>query len=420
LLAVAAALWFVGWPDALAYRAPLALAALTPPERRRPALAHVALAISLAVTPLAQSLPAAIALAAATVLAGALRRDALPGAAVLGVTLAGGAVVAHTLPGASTVALTSAYGAGLVIAAAVTVLALQRAEWSPLELADTLNADDTVEAFRDALARAVADPSLSVSFEAPRAGRVSTVVAADGAPVAWLEHRAGALDDPALLDAVSVATRLQAANVRLQHDLAAQADALAASGRRLLAAGDEQRRRLERRVRAGPIARLEVLDERLETFDAPELSRARADLAASLEELRTLAVGLHPGTGMDLDAAVAALAARTPVAASVAVSGLPALPDPVRSALLFTCAEALANVVKHAAAQHVDITLAAARGSVRLTVDDDGRGGADPAHGSGLLGLRDRLELIGGTLDVTPGARAGTRLLATIPCEASG
>jgi signal transduction histidine kinase len=415
LLAVSGVLWFVGWPGVLAYRTPLALAVLTPPERRRPSLSVAVLSVALAITPLAQSLPGAIALAAATLLVGVRQRSVLPSAAVLGVSIAGAAIVTHALSDAPALAVMTAYGAGLALAGVTAVFTVIRAEWEPVELAEALAAPTTIEAFRVALADAVADPSLLVAFSVPdpRPGRELTVVADGAEPVAWLQHRPGALADPALRDAVSIATRLQAANVRLQRDLVAQADALAASGRRLLAASDEQRRRLERRVHTGPLGRLEALDARLVALDSPVLNRARADLATSIDELRTLAFGLHPG--VDVGAALAALAARSPVAVHVDAGDVPELPVAARSALVFSCSEALANVVKHAAATRVEIRLVRARETVTLSVADDGRGGADPSAGTGLLGLRDRLELLGGTLAVASSDGAGTRLVATVP-----
>ncbi len=412
LLATAALLWFAGWPGLLAYRAPLAFAVLTPPERRRPAAFDIAVALALAITPLGQSLPGALALSAALLAAGARRGEALSGAAVLALTIAGASIVTHGLPGTATIAVTIVYGAGVVVAGAVSALAVTRAEWAPAELADTLAATDTIDAFRDALAEALDDRSLRVTFTAapsePASGRELTAIG----DVAWIEHRAGALADPALLHAVSRATRLQAANVRLQRDLVEQGEELAASGRRLLVAGDEQRQRLERRVRAGPLGRLEALQERLAALGSPELDRARTDLGTSIEELRTLALGLHPGT--DVAAAVSTLAERSPLPAAVVAGPLPELSAAARSALLFSCREALANVAKHAAASAVEIHLASTHGTVTLSVSDDGRGGADPALGTGLTGLRDRLELVGGTLTVEPGPGGGTRLVAEV------
>jgi signal transduction histidine kinase len=280
-------------------------------------------------------------------------------------------------------------------------------------------AGDPAMAFRDALSKVLGDPLLSVDFltgtPAAAPGRELTMIVDGSAVVAALVHRVGALRDPVLHEAVTGAARLQAANLTLQRELQAQGDALAASGRRLLAAADEQRHRLERRVRAGPVARLEALERRLATTDG--LDDARRNLATSLEELRTLAAGLYPGVadGTPLVAALTALAARTPMPTRVEAKRLPEIPAAVRSALLFTCGEALANVVKHAAATRAEIDVRAVGAAIELTITDDGRGGADPAAGSGLRGLQDRIGLLGGTLSATAGDGGGTRVAVRVP-----
>ena len=106
-------------------------------------------------------------------------------------TIAGASIVTHGLPGTATIAVTIVYGAGVVVAGAVSALAVTRAEWAPAELADTLAATDTIEAFRDALAEALDDRSLRVTFTAapsePASGRELTAIG----DVAWIEHRAG-------------------------------------------------------------------------------------------------------------------------------------------------------------------------------------------------------------------------------------
>ncbi|HEX5922944.1 MAG TPA: hypothetical protein VFY45_03875, partial [Baekduia sp.] len=244
LLAASGVLWFAGnlassdvtllaeagTGARFLYRAPLVLAVLTVPEGRPASRRHatvVAAAALMAVIPaVGQSLPGALSLALLVVVAGASRPVALPGAAALALVVTGGSVITHVLaPGQAVVAVSAAYGAGLVVAAGISVLATVRAEWSPAELADALvaDADSTVHAFRDALAEAVGDRSLAVGFldAAPSAspGQEVTQIDVDGVMVAALVHRPGALRDPVLHDAVRAATRLQAANVRLQRDL---------------------------------------------------------------------------------------------------------------------------------------------------------------------------------------------------------
>jgi signal transduction histidine kinase len=421
LLAAAGVLWFVGnlagsgvavlaWAGthlALAYRVPLIVAIAIPLRSRL----ITAAACAAAATP-AVANSAAGALAAATLILLAGGRAA----AVLAAAIAGAAAVAHVLaPGEASLALTTSFDACVVVAALLTTAGPQ------IELPDALvaAAGDPAAAFRDALSKVLGDPLLSVDFltgpVAAPPGRELTTIVDGSAVVAALVHRVGALQDPVLHEAVTGATRLQAANLALQRELQAQGDALAASGRRLLAAADEQRHRLERRVRAGPVARLEALERRLATTDG--LDDARRNLAVSLEELRTLAAGLYPGVadGTPLVAALTALAARSPVPTRVEAKALPEIPATVRSALLFTCGEALANVVKHAAATRAEIHVRAVDAAIELTIADDGRGGADPAAGSGLRGLQDRLGLLGGTLSATAGDDGGTRVAACLP-----
>lgn len=428
LLGAAGVLWFAanlagsdasvlesaGAHGALLYRAPLILAITMPPRNRFLA----ALACLVAATPMAANTLSG-ALAAALLILLASRRTALAAPAVFATVIAGGAAVTHALtPGEAQFALIVSYDAGVVVAALLTALT---PAGSDAELADALVADagDPAEAFRHALANALNDPLLTVDFlsnpPASQPGREVLSISDGPTVVAAVVHRAGALHDPLVLEAVTGAARLQAANLRLQRDLEAQGDALAASGRRLLAAADEQRHRLERRVRAGPVARLEALERRLATTDG--LRDVRRNLATSLEELRMLAAGLHPGVadGTPLVAALTMLAERTPVPTRVEAKALPEVPEAVRSALLFTCGETLANVVKHAAASHAEIRVAAAAGAIELTIVDDGCGGADPAAGTGLRGLQDRLELQGGTLRAAPGEDGGTRVVARLP-----
>jgi signal transduction histidine kinase len=141
-----------------------------------------------------------------------------------------------------------------------------------------------------------------------------------------------------------------------------------------------------------------------------------------LEELRELARGLHPAvlTDKGLRAAVQALAGRAPIHVEIAEIPAERLPESVEAAAYYLIAEALTNVAKYAHASTVQVRIAVSEGRVSVEVSDDGVGGADPAGGSGLRGLADRVEALGGALAVVSPAGAGTRVRAEIPCSYPG
>jgi signal transduction histidine kinase len=151
---------------------------------------------------------------------------------------------------------------------------------------------------------------------------------------------------------------------------------------------------------------------------AKMLAGAHEDAKTALVELRDLARGIHPAilTDRGLDAAVSALAARCPVPCTVAID-LPArLPAAVESAAYFTIAEALTNVAKHSAASRCAITGELRDAWLAVEVTDDGRGGLREASGTGIAGLRGRVEALDGRLLVVSPAGAGTVLRAELPC----
>jgi PAS domain S-box-containing protein len=214
---------------------------------------------------------------------------------------------------------------------------------------------------------------------------------------------------------------------RLNDELHARLVDLAASRARIVTAGDVERRRLERNLHDGAQQRLVTLSLSLRLALAkldsdPEGARAAFaaagdELALALEELRELARGLHPAvlTDRGLRAAVEMLAGRSPVPVEVAEIPDDRLPEAVEAAAYYLIAEALTNVAKYARASMVRVRVAARDASVLVEVSDDGVGGADPAGGSGLRGLADRVEALGGSLDVASPAGTGTSLRAEIP-----
>jgi signal transduction histidine kinase len=369
--------------------------------------------------------------------------------ALLGVVLAGIAAVRLAFPTQPTEPTRLAYEATLCVLAISLLAGLMRTPWERaavtdlvVELGETRSAN-----LRDALARALGDPSLSVGYWLPEQdayvdtsgrrldlpspsadeNRRVTRIDRDGQPLVALVHDPGVLEDPGLVEAVAAAARLAAANARLQADVRAQVDEVAASRRRLVHAGDEERRRLEERLSGGAERRLSGVLDRLDHVlegrhpddeTIAKVGRAQTQLAQTLSELRELAAGLHPrelALG-GLPGALASLAERSPVA--VRVTAPPErLPAEIEETLYFVCSEALANVAKYASASFVDVGVAVIDARVRLDIEDDGIGGADPTRGTGLRGLADRVEALGGSFMVESPPGGGTRLSAELPLE---
>jgi len=220
-------------------------------------------------------------------------------------------------------------------------------------------------------------------------------------------------------------------------ELAAQAlanadahEKLAASRARIVEAGDEERRRLERNLHDGAQQRLVsvALDlrvagtmlERDPDAAGRLLSKAQEQLAQGLDELRELARGIHPAvlTDRGLGPALESLAMRAPVPVEITDMPEERLAAPVEAAAYYVVAEAITNVAKYAHASHATVTVARSNGSATVIVADDGVGGADAALGTGLRGLADRIEALGGKLDVDSPQAGGTRLSAEIPLSA--
>ena len=200
---------------------------------------------------------------------------------------------------------------------------------------------------------------------------------------------------------------------------------LAASRRRIVTTADETRRRIERNLHDGTQQRLvsltlalralehDVRDEALRT----RLAEVADGLIAAIEELRELSRGLHPAivSRGGLAPALKALARRSTVPVELDIGDVGRLPEDVEVAAYYVVAEALANAVKHAHASEVRIALELDGPSVRIRIADDGEGGADFSGGSGLIGLRDRAEALGGAFEVCSEPGAGTTLTARIP-----
>ena len=203
-------------------------------------------------------------------------------------------------------------------------------------------------------------------------------------------------------------------------------DEVRRSRARLVEAADAERRRLERNLHDGAQQRLVSLSLALRLAEAKLADPAAAadilqgagvELSLALQELRELARGLHPAilTDRGLDAALESLAERStvPVTLELALDGR--LPEPVEVAIFYVVSESLANVAKYSGAKAVVVSVASNGDRVRVEVADDGVGGADPAHGTGLRGLVDRVDAVDGRLAVDSPRGGGTRIVADLP-----
>ncbi len=294
---------------------------------------------------------------------------------------------------------------------------------------------------RERLARVLDDPTLEVAYRLDDgryvdAGgrplvlpqgpdRAITLVTAQGAEVAALVHDPALLDEPALVESVRATAGLVLENERLAAEVRAQLAEVRASRARIVSATDAERRRIERNLHDGAQQRLVTLSvalglaaSRPGSADSEVLSAAQDEVEEAIAELRELARGIHPTLLREqgLEAALEALARRAPLPVVVegAVGGR--LPDAVELAAYFVVSEALTNVVKHASASEVSVRLARDADSLRVTVADDGIGGARAADGLGLAGLRDRLDALDARLVLESDPGCGTTVTAEIPC----
>ena len=258
-------------------------------------------------------------------------------------------------------------------------------------------------------------------------GRTTTLIDRDGEHVAALVHDPSLNDEPELLDAVSAAAGIALENGRLHVELKARLEELRGSRGRVIEAGQKERQRLERNLHDGAQQRLIALSLELGLLGGAArpgsdaragVDQARREIALSLEELRDVARGLHPAvvSGHGLAVALESLAAgaSVPVRLTVELDGR--LPEPVEVAAYYVVCESLANIGKHAQASSATVEVARTNGRVVVEVVDDGVGGADSERGSGLRGLADRVEALGGRLRVWTPRGGGTRVRAEIPC----
>jgi signal transduction histidine kinase len=335
----------------------------------------------------------------------------------------------------------------LVSVPAAFLVGLLRSRLARGGLADLFRDLNTTRggALQAALARTLGDPALVVAYRLPEslgyadadgrpvlvppvaADRATAVVKSNGREIATLVYDASLDDDPELVDAVRAAAGIALENEHLHAEAELRLAEVQASRERIVAAGDAERRRLERNLHDGAQQRLVALSLQLRLLQgriraddpsAQELaSTASEQLAQSLEELRELARGIHPAVlDHGLAAALESLAARSPVATTIAYEATGRLPEPVELAAYFVVSEALANVAKYAQATGVTVRVSQAAGGAIIEIADDGVGGADEAGGSGLRGLADRVAALDGRLRVVSPPGAGTIVTAELPC----
>ena len=308
-----------------------------------------------------------------------------------------------------------------------------------------LRADPAPGDLREPLARALHDPGLEVAYWLPQFGawadldgrpvniekaaenRTMRVIQRDGENVAALIHARALDEEPELLGAVSAAAAIALENARLHAELKAKLEELEGSRGRVIEAGQQERKRLERNLHDGAQQRLIALSLELKLLggklgDDPEaqerIDAAREEIGTSLDELRTVARGLHPAvlSGHGLDVALSSLAATSAVPVALTVSVGDRLDEPIEVAAYYVVSESLANVGKHAEANSATVDVTRRNGQLVVEVVDDGVGGADSERGSGIRGLADRVEALGGRLRVWTPEGGGTRVRAEMPC----
>jgi signal transduction histidine kinase len=308
------------------------------------------------------------------------------------------------------------------------------------QLAERLGSVVGPDELRDALAEAFGDPTLEIAYwvgerdafvdgrgrEIDLGSRARTEIRHGERLLAAIAHDPSIHEDGGLGPVARAALALALERERLAVALRANVRELRESRARIVQAGDDARRRIERDLHDGAQQRLVSLllnvqlARRAAAADdaAPIWDGLEHELADALSELRALASGILPPALSDqgLEAAVEDLAGRSAVDVTIAEVPRGRLPERVEIAAYFVIAEALANVAKHSNATGATVSVTATEGRLCVEVSDDGIGGAAPERGSGLRGLTDRVEALDGHLSVASSPATGTTLRAEIPC----
>jgi len=353
--------------------------------------------------------------------------------AVIAVSLAGLVPPPAQLLGARTAMAVAVALGSLAVLAALLAADARRASLTP----------DRAVGLGQALASALGDPRFRIAFTDPHhdgwvdaTGRparrpapanelVVTPILRGTETLAAIEHDPATLADPQIRASVAMAVELAAHNSRLRAELETQLVEVAASRRRLVNAALDERRELAAQVDSDVQVPLQALASRLADIDgggaAPDepgdVRRAAQQLDVARDEIRDLASGLFPRalTTDGLATALQDLARRSTVPVDVEVPGDISAGPEVDATIYFVCAETLANAARHASASRIRLRVARNGETVTAVVEDDGVGGADLGAGTGLRGLRDRVEALDGTLDIASAPGMGTRLTVTIP-----
>jgi signal transduction histidine kinase len=336
----------------------------------------------------------------------------------------------------------------LALAPVVLLTGLLQARLARSALGDLvvqLRTDLAPADLRDALARALRDPSLALAYWLPEFAtyadfdgravdirdlgreRATTLIDRDGERVAALLHDPSLQDEPELLAAVTAAAAIAVEKTRLQAELRARLEELRGSRARMIDAAQKERKRLERNLHDGAQQRLialslelSLLEQRLDgdTEATKRLDHARREIALSLEELRDVARGIHPAvlSGHGLEVALESIAARASVPVRLTVAAEGRIQERLEVVAYYVVAESLTNIAKHACATRATVDVGREQGQIVVEVVDDGIGGADTERGSGLRGLADRVEAVGGRLRVWTPRGGGTRVKAEMPC----
>jgi signal transduction histidine kinase len=299
---------------------------------------------------------------------------------------------------------------------------------------------------RDTLAGILRDPTLRIAYRRSASGayvdeaghpisieteaQAVTPIERGGDQIAALVHDPAVSADPELLRSAVAATRLAVENERLAAEVRAQLEEVRASRVRIVEAGDIERRRVERNLHDGAQQRLVTLSlairqlrDELPGDSVPALTRPidelLVDLKGAIDELRELARGIHPAilTEEGIAAAVGSLADRSLVPVTVERAPEGRFPDAVEATVYFVVAESLANVARYASASCATVSIGTSDRTLDVEVSDDGVGGADAAKGSGLRGLIDRVEAVGGRLTVESPLGRGTLVRAEVPFD---
>ena len=313
------------------------------------------------------------------------------------------------------------------------------------ELVVELRGDLSPSDLRDALARSLRDPSLELAYWLPQfetyadvegrpldlhtlaLGRATTLIDRNGEHVAALLHDRSLQDEPELLGAVTAAAGIAVENGRLQAELRARLEELRGSRARVIDAGQKERQRLERNLHDGAQQRLIALSLELSRLEQrlgadPDaqlrLDQARREIALSLSELRDVARGIHPAvvSGHGLKVALESIVAHASLPVRLRIDLEGRQEEPLEVAAYYVVSESLANIAKHARATSATVDVSRMGRQIVVEIVDNGVGGADTERGTGLRGLADRVEALGGRLRVWTPTGGGTRVKAELPC----